>query len=88
MPAFDHHDPTECFNPEQIEMMLRVIDRAWDVIRHDESAEKETEARSLLSLCVLSEARTGEDNYTRLVNRSIAAFRRQRALLLPERRSA
>jgi hypothetical protein len=88
MPVFAHHDSTDCFDPEQIEMMQRVIDRAWDVVRHDENAEKETEARSLLSLCVLNEARRGEDSYTRLVNRSIVAFRRQSALLLPARRSA
>lgn len=88
MPVFAHHYPTDCFDPERIEMMQRVIDRAWDIIRHDENAEKEAEARSLLSLCVLNEARRGEDSYTRLVNRSIAAFRRQSALQLPARRRA
>lgn len=84
MPTSIHHDPTDCFNPEQLEMMQRVIERAWEVISHDQQARQE-EDRSLLSLCVLNETRRGEDNYTRLVNRSIAAFRRQRMSVLPAR---
>lgn len=87
MPASVHHDPTDYFDPEQLATMTRAIERAWDVIRHDEHGE-EAAARSLLSLCVLNEARHGEDNYTRLVNRSITAFRRQRMQVLSTRRRA
>lgn len=76
---------TGSFDPEQVAMMTRVIDRAWDIVCHDEQAE-ETEARNLLSLCVLSEIRNGEENYTKLVNRSIAEFRRQHARVLLTRR--
>lgn len=83
MPASIHHDPTDSFDPEQVAMMARAIERAWEVVRHDQETRQAAEDRSLLSLCVLNEARSGEDNYTRLVNRSIAAFRRQRAHSLP-----
>jgi hypothetical protein len=85
MPALVHHDPTDCFTPEQVATMARVIERAWDVVCHDQEA-RQPEDRYLLTRCVLNEARLGENNYTRLVNRSIAAFRRQRMHVLSTRR--
>ena len=80
-------DIFEAFDPEQVDMITRVIDRAWQVISHDEHGD-EAEARHLLSLCVMSEARSGEDNPIKLVNRSIVAFRRQRAQTISARRRA
>ncbi len=68
-------------------MMTHVIDRAWDVVCHDEHGD-EAEARCLLSLCVINEARSGEDNQIKLTNHSIVAFRRKRAQILSARRSA
>ena len=87
MPISIRHAPADSFDPEQVAMMTRVIERAWEVVCHDQQAQQE-EDRSLLSLCVLNEARRGEENYTRLVNRSIVAFRRHRKKVIPARRRA
>jgi hypothetical protein len=76
---------TDSFDQTQIEMIELATERAWSVIRYDEHGEDE-EARSLLSLCVMNEARSGEDNHINLVNRAIVQFRRQRAQVVSERR--
>lgn len=68
---------TDSFGPHQIEMIERATERAWSVIRWDEEGD-EAEARSLLSLCVMNEARLGEENHINLVNRAISKFRQQR----------
>jgi hypothetical protein len=68
----------DSFDQNQIEMIVRAIERAWSVIRYDDHGEDE-QARSLLSLCVLNEARSGEENHVTLVNRAIVQFRQQRA---------
>jgi hypothetical protein len=68
----------ESFNQQQIEMMERAIERAWDVIRHTDHIA-EPDARKLLALCVMAEARTGEENHIRLVNKAVVSFRAQRA---------
>jgi hypothetical protein len=75
---------TDSFDQKQIEMINLATERAWSVIRYDEHGEDE-KAR-LLSLCVMNEARTGEEDHVNLVNRAILQFRRQRAQVLSEHR--
>jgi hypothetical protein len=77
--------PVESFDQTQIEMIVRAIERAWSVVRYDEHGQDE-EARKLLCLCVLSEARKGEENHINLVNRAILSFRHKRAQIISERR--
>jgi hypothetical protein len=67
----------DSLDQHQIEMIERAIDRAWDVIRHTDPTE-ESEGRELLALCVLSEARAGEDNQIKLVNKAIIDYRLRR----------
>ena len=76
---------TDSFDQNQIEMIERAFERAWSVIRYDEHGD-DAEARSLLSLCVLNEARSGEESHLNLVNRAILQFRQQRAQVLSELR--
>lgn len=76
---------TDFFDPSEIEIIGRAVERAWVVVSDDEQGDP-MEARSLLSLCVLNEARTGEKNHINLVNRSIVKFRQQRAQVLSAQR--
>jgi hypothetical protein len=76
-------DPVDSFDPAHVKMMENAIERAWSVIRYDEHGN-DAEARSLLSLCVLNEARSGEENPIKLVNRAILRFRQHRVRLLAE----
>lgn len=66
----------ESFNQKQIEMMECAIERAWEVVRHTDQIV-EADARKLLALCVMAEARTGEENHIRLVNKAIVSFQAQ-----------
>jgi hypothetical protein len=69
---------SDFFEQHQIEMIERAIDRAWDVVRQTDNVE-ETEARELLALCVFAEARNGEENHIKLVNKAVVNFRAKRA---------
>lgn len=73
----------DSFDQQQIGMIAPAIERAWCVIRLDDVG-KEDEALTLLALCVLNEARSGEDNHIKLVNMAINRFRVQRATLISE----
>jgi hypothetical protein len=70
---------TEYFDQTKIEYMERAIERAWQVLKQLDPNECTDEGRKVLSLCVMSIAREGEDNHLRLVNRAIVSFREQRA---------
>lgn len=76
---------TDAFDQSQIEMIEQAVERAWSVVRFDVQGE-DAAARELLSLCVLSEAKNGEENHLKLVNKAIVNFRRERARILSERR--
>lgn len=75
----------ESFDQLQIEMIQRAIDRAWDVVKHTET-EQEADSRDLLAICVMNEARAGEENHIKLVNRAINRFRVQRSKQIFESR--
>jgi hypothetical protein len=76
------------FDQQQVDIIERAIDRAWEVVSHTDIVEPQDECRKVLALCVMHEARTGEENQVSLVNRSIVAFRRQRAQDMSEKRRA
>jgi hypothetical protein len=86
MPRPIRRDGVDSFNQEQIDVIEKAIDRAWSVIKYTDNVRPENEAQKLLALCVMAEARTGEEEYVALVNRSIVRFRAQRARLLSESR--
>ena len=65
------------FDPTEIELLSRAIERAWEVIKYDEPAP-EAEARELLAVCIMNIVRSGEDNFVKVVNRSIVSYREQR----------
>lgn len=69
---------TDSFDPSQVAIVDRAVERAWSVVRWDHGDDPE--ARSLLSLCVMNEARYGEENHMKLVNCAIIQFRRQWAV--------
>jgi hypothetical protein len=70
----------DVFDQTQIDKIERVLDRAWDVITKSDAIEVSDDgARKLLALCVMGEARSGEENHIRLINQSIVQFRLQRA---------
>lgn len=71
--------PSDYFDQTQIENMQRAIDRAWQILQQLEPQECSEESRKTLALCVLAEAREGEENQIALVNRAIVKFRAQRA---------
>lgn len=54
-----------------------VIDRVWQVVAHTDPAESEIAARERIRSAVQKVAGAGEENYVRLVNRSLLEFRRQ-----------
>ena len=66
------------FDQEQIDVLLKALERAWDVVSHTDD-NPDHEALEILALCVISEARTGEKSFVKLVNRSIVRFREMRA---------
>ena len=64
-------------DPQQIELLSRAIERAWDVIQHDEQGP-EADTRELLAICIMRIVLSGEENFVKLVNRSIVDFRERR----------
>jgi len=73
-----HLDHVDSFDPSRLKIIERAIERAWDVIRHTGHPTPKVEDRSLLAICVMNEARSGEENHIVLVNRAINQFRQQR----------
>jgi len=71
--------PFACvFDQEQIDILLKALERAWGIVSHTDD-NPDHEALEILALCVITEARTGESNFVKLVNRSILRFREMRA---------
>ena len=78
----------DVFDQGQIDILLKALERAWDIVSHTDDSP-DHEALEILALCVLSEARTGERNFVKLVNRSIMRFREMRAhKIVSERKAA
>lgn len=75
------------FDQGQLNIIDRAVDRAWEILKQDDHGIS-SEARKLLSLCVLHEAQVGEDNHIELVNRAVLAFRRKHAQNISERSHA
>jgi hypothetical protein len=73
--AMDQSKPfVGVFDQGQIDILLKALQRAWDIVSHtDDSPDQE--ALEMLALCVITEARTGEKSFVKLVNRSIVQFR-------------
>jgi hypothetical protein len=68
----------DAFDQSQIEMIERAIERAWEVVRLTDQIE-ESEGRKLLALCVMSEARAGEENHVQRVSKAVVNYRVRRA---------
>jgi hypothetical protein len=68
----------DSFDPSKVAMIEQAIERAWEVLKQAEFTLAE-EARSVLALCVMNEARSGEENHIILVDRAINQFRQQQA---------
>jgi hypothetical protein len=66
------------FDQEQIDILQKALQRAWDVVSHTDDNPNH-EALETLALCLIAEARIGERNFVKLVNRSIVRFREMRA---------
>jgi hypothetical protein len=66
------------FDQEQIDILQKALQRAWDVVSHTDD-NPDHEALETLALCLIAEARIGERNFVKLVNRSIVRFREMRA---------
>jgi hypothetical protein len=62
------------FDQEQIDILQKALQRAWDVVSHTDD-NPDHEALETLALCLIAEARSGERNFVKLVNRSIVQFR-------------
>lgn len=67
------------FDSTRNRIIESVIDRVWQVVAHTDPAESEIAARERIRSCVQAMAGAGEENYVRLVNRSLSEFRRQQA---------
>lgn len=65
------------FDPEQIEILIRAIERTWSVIKYTDEVETELAARKVIARCVLQKAALGEERHLALVNHSIACFSQQ-----------
>lgn len=79
---------TECFEQVDIDLVVGTMDRAWQVLQQLEPDDCTEEGRVTLALCVLSEARKGENSHVKLVNKAIVKYRFQRAKVISERRRA
>jgi hypothetical protein len=62
------------FDQEQIDILQKALQRAWDVVSHTDD-NPDREALETLALCLIAEVRSGERNFVKLVNRSIVQFR-------------
>lgn len=71
-------DHVDSFDPSKVEIIERAIERAWGVLKQIED-DVPAEARSLLAICVMNEARSGEENHVKLVNRALWQYRQQQA---------
>jgi hypothetical protein len=65
------------FDQEQIDILQKALQRAWDVVSHTDD-NPDHEALETLALCVITEARSGEKSFVKFVNRSIVQFRAMR----------
>lgn len=65
------------FDSTRNRIIESVIDRVWQVVAHTDPAESEIATRERIRSAVQEVARAGEENYARLVNRSLSEFRRQ-----------
>lgn len=75
------------FDQAQIDVLLKALERAWDVISHTDD-KPDHDALEALALCIITEARTGERNFVKLVNRSIMRFREMRTHKIVRKRKA
>jgi hypothetical protein len=51
---------SDSFDPHQIDLIERVLERAWSVIQLEPHGNSD-EARSLLSISIMNQVRAGED---------------------------
>jgi hypothetical protein len=67
------------FDQEKIDRIEMAIERAWEVISYIDRVPETEDDKKLLALCVLTEAKAGQENHIKLVNNAIVRFRAQRA---------
>jgi hypothetical protein len=79
---------TDHFDQPQIDELGQALRRAWEVVQHMDVTGPPDEARKLLALCIMEEARSGEANQILLVNRAIVEFRLRQARIASQKRRA
>jgi hypothetical protein len=79
---------TGYFDQPQIDNLVRALERAWQTIRHNDITGPPKEAYALLALCVMEEARCGEESQIVLINRAILRFHLWQSLPVSNKRSA
>ena len=79
---------TDHFDQPQIDELEQALRRAWEVVQHMDITGPPDGAYELLALCILDEARTGQENQILLVNRAIVKFRLRQTRFASQKRRA